>query len=70
MLTLPGGLELVPGERVELSFALPRPDGPDLPVARRAVVRWASELLPDLIGVAFDEPLAPAEAALVDGLLP
>jgi hypothetical protein len=70
MLTLSASFEVDAGETVELAFALPRPNGPALPITRKAVVRWTSELLPDLLGVAFEQPLSEEEAALVEGLLP
>lgn len=71
MLSLRVDPPLSPGERLTVEFSLPEPDAPEpRKVRREATVRWASEILPDMLGIAFDVPLGSAEARLVGGLLP
>ena len=63
MLSLDPEHGLRPGDQVDLELALPATDagGPG-PIKARAVIRWASDLLPELVGIEFREALGDAVA--------
>ena len=62
MLTLHSRYEFEIGETFVIAFSLSSAEGEPISVLRGATVRWVSDLLPDMLGVAFDQALDAAAA--------
>lgn len=67
MLTVDEDHELSAGQNVVVELEVPAPIGET--ISLDATVRWASEMLPDLIGVEFSTPLSGALAEWLAALV-
>jgi hypothetical protein len=70
MLSLKVHPPLNAGEFLSVEFSIPRREEEALIVRRSGRVSWASDVLPDLLGICFETPLDEEQGSLLKGLIP